>query len=81
MRYIAIARVFFEPDNNTPSDMILARTVGGIDTKEYRQRLETKLMKDLEKTYVEDGGAIGVEVKCYSADKLDKDWGLVEEIW
>lgn len=75
--FLGIARVFLEPDNNTPSDIILARTIKGKNAED----LEEKFLEKLEEIYVEKGEAVGVEVRFFPLDAFNEDWNVVKEIW
>lgn len=75
--FLAVARAACEPDNDTPSDIILVRTIEG----ENAEQLENKFLREMEEIYVEKGEAVGVEVRCYPLEYFNEDWNVVEEIW
>lgn len=74
MKYLAIARGLNEPDNNTPSDEILARVVDIEPTE--KEGYEKALEKELSETY-----DYGVEVSLYELAQLQDNWGEVATIW
>lgn len=67
MKYLAIAREFNEPDNNTPADIISAKIV------------ETPCLSKLEKEFGELTEA-DFSVVVVPFDEL-KDWKNIVEIW
>lgn len=74
MKRLFVAHGYNEPDNNTPSDEILARVVDIEPDKQVEW--ERAFEKELEKTY-----PIGVNVKSYSLEQLQDDWAEVITIW
>lgn len=67
MKYLAIAREFNEPDNNTPADIISAKIV------------ETPRLSELEKEFSKLTEA-DFSVMVVPIDEL-KDWKNIIEIW
>lgn len=74
MKYLAVARGYNEPDNNTPSDEILVRVVDIEPTE--KEGYEKAFEKELAETY-----NYGVEVVLYELDQLQDSWGEVATIW
>lgn len=74
MKYLVIVRGYNEPDNNTPSDEIWAKTAD----------IEPSDMAKCEKVYTsefEGDYANGVSVDFYPIEELDNEWLKVSEIW
>lgn len=74
MKYIAVARGFNEPDNNTPSEDILVRVVD-IEPSE-KEGFEKAFEEELSKSF--DNGS---SVALYELDQLQDSWGEVATIW
>lgn len=73
MKYLAVARGYNEPDNNTPSDEIMCKIIDCEPSKadERGNILTEELKKDFE---------YGVEVRLVALEELD-DWAEVATIW
>ena len=74
MKYLVIVRGYNEPDNNTPSDEIWAKTTD----------IEPSDMAKCEKVYTgefEGDYANGVSIDFYPIEELDNEWLKVSEIW
>lgn len=74
MKYLAVARGFNEPDNNTPSEDILVRVVD-IEPSE-KEGFEKTFEEELSKSF--DHGS---SVALYKLDQLQDSWGEVATIW
>lgn len=74
MKYLATARGFNEPDNNTPSDVIWCKVVD----------IEPSEVEKYEKVFVNEFGEDyehGVEVDLRPLVAFEDRWVKVSEIW
>ena len=74
MRYLATARGFNEPDNNTPSDEIWCKVVD----------IEPSEVAECEKVFTDEFGEdyeSGVEVELRPLVEFNDEWVKVSEIW
>lgn len=74
MKYLVIVRGYNEPDNNTPSDEIWAKTAD-IEPSDI-EKYEEVYMSEFEGDY-----ANGASVDFYPIEELDNEWRKVSEIW
>lgn len=74
MKYLAIARGFNEPDNNTPSDEIWCKVVDiePSEVAKYKKVFTDELGEDYEH---------GVEVELRPLAEFEDEWVKVSEIW
>lgn len=72
-KYLVVARGYNEPDNNTPSDVILARIIEcePKECREYGEKFEKELLEDY---------PIGVDIEFYEVGMLN-EWRKVSVIW
>ena len=74
MKYLATARGYNEPDNNTPSDEIWCKVV------DIEPSGVAKYEKVFENEFAEDY-AYGVMVELRPLVEYEDDWVKVSEIW
>ena len=74
MRYLATARGFNEPDNNTPSDEIWCKVVDiePSEVAKYEKVFTDEFSEDYEH---------GVEVDLRPLVEFEDEWVKVSEIW
>lgn len=73
-KYLAIARGFNEPDNNTPSDVIWCKVVDCSDDEvaKYEKVFTDEFSEDYEH---------GVDVQLIPISEIQDEWEKVIEIW
>lgn len=74
MKYLVVARGYNEPDNNTPSDVLWAKTIDIDPTEQYNyeKRFEEDMAEDYEH---------GVDIDFYPLVEFEDEWVKVGEIW
>ena len=74
MKYLVVARGFNEPDNNTPSDEILAKVIDIEPTAVAKY--EKVITDDLNSDYEH-----GVDIQIIPIEELQDEWKGVFDIW
>lgn len=74
MKYLVVARQFFESDNNTPSDKVWVKIT----------ELEPADLARAEKVYIDEfneDDPIDVNITFYPVSEVDEEWIKITEIW
>lgn len=75
LRYLVVARLYFEADNNTPSDQLWT------EVAEFEQEDLARAEKVIIDEFKDDTDAVDIEVEFIPLSEIDHEWRKVGEIW
>lgn len=75
LRYLVVARLYFEADNNTPSDQLWT------EVAEFEQEDLARAEKVIIDDFNSDTDAVDIEVEFIPLAEIDHEWRKVGEIW
>lgn len=75
LRYLVVARLGFEKDNNTPSDQVWA------ETAEFEEEDLARAEKVIIDEFKDDTNAEEIEVDFIPLSEIDHDWQKISERW